>query len=580
MAKNDIKPDWQIGKKTELRNEIMIRLSSGEYSISKLAKEFRHIIKKGPRKGELDHQRVYNAITALRDFYKEDDGFVKQSNNYPDNVKRGRDGKIWCLTKKGILSLIKIQSFNEFFDMIFFIYDKKYKYLKPDISIHDLITEYEIRHDLYRDKINSEINLSVFNDLKNLIFTKESKEIIFLVLKEIGIKKSMSEDQIITKFEKVFGDRDKGFDLCHRKGLIMNIESEKRYYLSIFGFIFLMTSFSLEKEYFKNKFEEEYEKIIRNYQFIFPKISIKQISELDSIHIFKKIFLGMESNEDNELDLNVSRLLVIQSYFEKIEQTKFRQFFDEFRNAFETWSKKQDCNILSFSSEFKMNPLHFFEMYVDDDIPGDNNLIKGIIDLKTGSIEFKIKEMHGANLETIEGEKYDIFVPKNEIVDKYEGLIEKINQLFILEIKQKTTKITEKRILEILSDFDEDEKSILKDKIVKAFKNIHRVLDCKDSLWELYQLSEKIEKIHEFDIPIDQRMQGFYSLEHFDEDKNTKYMRDIMQFQFLVYLNQHDNKTRKKIMKKQETSDWYNNWIKILVDFHNKENMELEILVS
>ena len=74
----------------------------------------------------------------------------------------------------------------------------------------------------------------------------------------------------------------------------------------------------------------------------------------------------------------------------------------------------------------------------------------------------------------------------------------------------------------------------------------------------------------------DQRMQSFYSFDHFNEEEDVKSMQDIIQFQFFTYLKSKDQKAYKKLFKNSKLLEWYNEWTNILVKFHNNENIELE----
>ena len=579
MTKLLYKPDWQKGRKTELKNDIMIRLSIGEYSIAKLAKEFKHFVKKNDPKSGIDHQRVYNAMTALRDFYEKNDGFVEQLEYFSGGIKRGRHGKIWSLTKNGTLSLLKIQDPKEFFEMVFFSYDKYYHHSKNIIPIEELITQYENNQKLYRHKINSEIDLQIWNNVKNILYSDKDHSKIYPILKTISIKKQMSESEII-QYLKESGKTDdecyEEFQLCYDNGLIMDIESEKKFYLSIFGYLLLISTFSIKKTYFDEEFEKEFDTIRENYNFIFPKIIHNYVSQLDYIHIIRQIFLGHTSTEDNELDLNNNRILSIQTYFEKIEQSRFRIMFQDFVQGYQEWCNKHECHIFPFTSNFKMSPIHFLEMIIDKDIPIDKGLIKGIIDENTHKIKFEIKDLHGPYLENNDGEDFGINLSSEEW-EKYQKLLIQINHVFIICIQKKSVELDLKSIDVILSVFGNNEQKTLRNSIQKTFENVQHLVKCIEPLKALYSLSNKIEKINEFNIPTDQRMQHFYSFEHFNEDDNTMSIQDIIQFQFITYLKSYNPKASKNLLKDSTLAKWYNAWIRILFEFHKNEDVKLQM---
>jgi len=579
MTKLLYKPDWQKGKKTELKNDIMIRLSTGEYSIAKLSKEFKHFVKTNDPESGVDHQRVYNAMTSLRDFHRKNDGFVEQLDYFSYTAKKGRHGNIWGLTKNGIISLSKIQTPLEFFNMIFFMYDKNYHHSENNFSIKELITQYEIDRNLYRDKINSEIDLQIWNDIKKLLYSEKYYKNNYPILKSIAIKKQMSESEIIQYLKNLGRTEDEAyeqFQFCYNHGLIMDIEREHKFYLSIFGYLLLVSTFSIKKEYYEELFEKEFNTIMENYKFFFPKINHKDISHWDYIHIIKQIFLGHTSTENNELNLDVNRILAIHEYFEKVEQTKIRYLFQNFIYAYQNWCEKHNCHIFPYSSDFKMNSFHFIDMMTDDDFHENRDIIKGIIDENTHKIEFEIKDIHESILETTEGEKFE-FIAITQDFKKFEKLMNQINKLFLKSLQKKPYELDEKSIDSVLLQLGFNQHKDIKNKILKTFENLHHLIKCKGILWELYQYGEKVEKINEFNIPTDQRMQHFYSFDHFNEDDNVKSMQDAIQFQFFTYLKSKDQKTQKKILKNSKVLQWYNEWINSLIEFHNKENDEIEI---
>jgi len=557
-----------------LKNKILFKLSTGEQSIAKLAREFNHVNKTGKNIGQLDYQRVYKAMTVLRDFHGKKEGFVQETKKFFKNNWRGRNDKIWTLTEKGVLALTKVQNYEEFFQMVFFMYDGHYVHEKYNIELSELLRYYETDNQLYRNKINSEIIITVWNDIKKIIHTEKYHNNIFPILKMIAIKKHMSEKQI-KKYEKknTEGENLDLFYYCFNQGLIMRIANEETYYLSIFGFLLLLSTFSLKKKYFDEEFEKEVNCIITNYRFMFPRIT-KDISHSNYTNIFRQIFLGISSTEDNESNLNETRLLAIQSYFEKIEQTRFRIFFNGFVNAYKKWCDKHDCNLFPFSSNFKMSPVHFLEILTDDDFSEDRSIIKGVIGEGKHNFELEIKEIHGCYLENITGEEYHFGTQDIEL-EKYEKLVMQINIIFLDGIQNESLK--HNKIDKILEDFNDAEKENLKTKIVKAFENIQRLLKCKELLWELYRLSEKIEKIEEFDNTIDQRMQGFESIEQFKDDDDVKSLQDTIQFQFFTHLKSNNKQVWKNMLKKSKSIKWYEEWKKILIEFHNKENNEIEL---
>ena len=596
MTKKIYKPDWQKGRKTDLKNEIMIKLSTGEFSIAKLAKELGHEIKTGDHKGEIDHQRVYNAITGLRDFFSDKkDGFVEQTEYFPDDKKRGRHGKIWRLTKNGILSLSKIQNSKEFFEMIFFQYDNHYKHGENNIDLSQLLSYYEIGHKLYRNKINSEINIIIWNKVKNLFFTNDYNIEFVPILKRIALKKEMTKKEIEDYSKsKEYKKTPYGILLsCIDKGLIMKLDNN--YCLSLFGFLSLISSYSIIKTDYNKTLKNEIKQILDNHKFLFPRIlNRKEFSIFDLTEIFRKIFLGNFSIEDNELSLTESRLLTIQSYFEKIEQTKFRIFFKQYISAYRNWCNKQDCHVLPFSSDFNMNSIFSINLILNEEFmkeisdiggPFKQEIIKAIVNEKKHKIEFKTKGIHDEILEYVEeldegdSESFDptdqdLYEPDSKLM--YEELLDKLNNLVINSLKENSPGI-KGGLDEVLSDFEEDKK-ILKQKIIKAYEDITRISKCMEPLLELRYLSEKIEKISEFDIPVDQTIQSFDSLEYFSNDENIKSMQNIIEFQFFTYLKSVNPVSFKNVFLKSGLSDWYEEWVQTLIEFHNNENIELEQL--
>lgn len=575
----------------------MLKLATGNWSVASLSQEFGYTVqKKGQKKEYLDYEIVKKALTSLSDFSGEGDGFVKKTTDFTDGNWKGEHNRVWILTKKGILALTQIQEPSEFFEMIFFQYDNNYKHYKTIIELSKLIENYELNHQMFRDKINSEINIVLLNKVKNLFFTEDFKINIVPILKKIGLKKEMTDTEIKEYFENQEYEKTQYGILisCVDEGLIMQLDNN--YCLSLFGFLSLISTYSIDRNISNKKLENEIHQIIDNHKFLFPKIlNKKAVSIIELTQLFRKIFFGSFSIEDNESSLIESRMLVVQSYFEKIQQIKFRVFFKQFISAYQNWCDKQNCHVLPFSSDFKLSSFFSIDDFLDKEYmqfllekrgPVKKEIIKVIVDEKKHSAEFRIKGIHddvleydeksddSQSLESFDPTDQDLYEPESKW--KYEELLYDINNIIIDSLRAKSNEL-QGDIDAVLSNFSKNEKKILKQKINKAYTDIVQLLECKDLLCELSSLSDKIEKNNEFDTTIIQTAQVFDSLKAFSKDKNTKTMQNIIEFQFFTYLKSINPISFKNVFLKHDLSEWYSDWIKILIEFHKDESAKIQM---
>jgi len=472
----------------------MYKLAKGEWSVAQLAKEFNHVIKEGKNKGYLDYKISDTALISLKDFEKENDGFVKKTTKLTKGNWRGEYNRVWVLSKRGILAMTKIQDQKEFLEMIFFVYDNYYEHDKDFVPISDLIQDFEIDNKMYRNKILPENFLSVWNKAQTNFYTDEFQKSIFNVLEHTGLKRGISYTELENSIKRNTSDIDtekQCFKICEEGKLFMSIEN--KFYLSQLGFLSLLSKYSMNFKNFGKTDENKIMKIIENNKLLFPhSLTNKEISLQEYLLIFKMIFLDSFAEEHTKLSFFTIRLMMIHSYFDKIQHTKFRQYFENFKFIYKNWCDKEDCHILPISSKFKIN-----------------------------------------------------FIP---IMTKFSPK---------LGTKMKQNLETEKNIS-------------------KYKREQNRILNLQNILWELYFLIEKVERIDEFDFPTDETNQSFESIEEFGQNEIVKSFQDIIDFQFYTYLNSVNPSSFKNWLLKSNLSDWYSQWLKILIEFHNNENTELE----
>ena len=349
--------------------------------------------------------------------------------------------------------------------------------------------------------------------------------------------------------------------------------------------------------------EKKILKIICNNKRLFPRcLNNEEISVSEYLLIFKMIFLGSFAEEHTKLSLFTIRMIMIHSYFEKIQQSKFRGFFDNFKSAYQNWCNKEDCHILPFSSNFKLNSLFSIDYILDKsgskkkdndeifyDPPHKRGIIKGIIDEKKDEIQFVIKGVHDSSVKYLESSDgvrkvinladVDDFLFESDSQSKYGELLVGINEIFVKSIREKSKKI-KGNLDDFFSDFEEEEEEEIKQKITKAYQDFNRIQNCRNILWEIYFLIEKVEKLNEFNFPTDDTSQYFESFKEFKNNKNIKSFQDIIEFQFFTYLRSVNPISFKNVFLKSGLSDWYEEWVQTLIEFHNNENTELEQLVE
>jgi hypothetical protein len=529
-----VKENW------ELRKNILTKLGTAEYSEKALSKEFGHRKKSGKEKGELDQSKVHKELKYLANEK------LIQFTRKKFSEGRGRPKLILGLTEEGLHNLVKILEPEQFWKVIFYVYDKSILHGEIKLKIEDIIKHYEkTRLKISRENTVPETYLRKLNEFKYKNISEDdfySK--IYEILEHIGKHGKIKIQELPYEFthtnfmkthERYRRITTLFLEMEEQVLIIRSYEKNKEYVqLTQFGLLILIyfvhTNFirsrnNENEKYLEEEFNIKIETIISNNYSLLPIIFgnwplIKKVISINQlvamiIQIFFKTDL---ENLIPDYRQEESTILSIFESLQAVNQNKLRKEFITALQICDEWKKNTECQIPIIEDEtyfghinydiirfleipekiFNKNTLEIQELKVEfEEILSIRKILQELVklDKMTFSPEFSYSIKFDEKFE----ERKDIKALANRITFYFFTIFrawypQKFNELIFLDEKKEILTWYKNGINE-LAEFQETQIKILKNG--KGYAEGIQISNTEESYsgskyMRLQKLSEKV----------------------------------------------------------------------------------------